>query len=752
MPTFYVNPHAKESREQQYRDYLDLKEAKNIDDARRFLPEFYQPRFNAARNNAASAKIEPEKLDAEAVIDAVEITCGDLDKNTFAFAETMGKDNPIETERAVMVDWRLALTVDQARIERIFLKDIQIQFRLSVAEAELGVKIEQGLKHYKDGALDHDIYQNALKRMGEVVLAKPDNYVLLHRIGLIYLYVPEFFNAAKAEDYLRRAFAAAENEDDALALPLLQVLYGDTLKFDKALNIAVADSCFHASVACYVQGKFRESAELALKAVDLSPLHHEAQFLAAKSLAASGDESEAVKHLKPLITKEPFYAFKTAVDADLIPKASILKLLSELRDDAVEKVQKKLKKCRADVLPESDAVMVIADLDRRLEMRLSYLNARGVMDELMRERQWKVLPTTFKLQKTLSGHSLRINSMAFSPNGATLAAASWKTTITDTKTGEEVQTFTSGSARTYVYAVAFSPNGKLLVTGSSDRTVKMWDVATGAELRTLTGHTQAVNSVAFSPDGKLLATGSTDKTVRVWDVEKGKELRRFVGHKHTVNMVAFSPDGKSIASASADKTVRIWDVQNRRKPKALTGHTHNVTSLAFSPNGEVLVSGGWDKTARLWNVGSSKELNVFGGHESGVEAVSFSRDGKTLTSTSYNRMNKQCQIKLWDMGTGAEIDKTDGKFYAVTFSPDGSGLAVATGEKTIKLSTSPLLSIESFIDLERKFKEGAEVLDRRSGKQRVDRRKVNIPVATERRKGPRPQRRKEGSVDDVPFA
>ena len=269
--------------------------------------------------------------------------------------------------------------------------------------------------------------------------------------------------------------------------------------------------------------------------------------------------------------------------------------------------------------------------------------------------------TQDNLIATLEGHTSSVNSVAFSPNGATLASGGDRIKLWDVATRTNITTLEGHTG--WVSSVAFSPDGAMLAFSEGYNTVKLWDVATRTNITTLEGHTGWVSSVAFSPDGAMLASGGGDRTVKLWDVATRTNIATLEGHTGWVSSVAFSPDGATLASGEGDgSTVKLWDVATREDIATLYGSG----PVAFSPDGAMLAFREEYNTIKLWDVATRTNIAALEGHTSTVLSVSFSIDGAMLASGSYD-----ATIRLWDVATGRNIDTLFGgeKFTRCRFHP-----------------------------------------------------------------------------------
>lgn len=122
-----------------------------------------------------------------------------------------------------------------------------------------------------------------------------------------------------------------------------------------------------------------------------------------------------------------------------------------------------------------------------------------------------------------------------------------------------------------VRSVEFSPDGTTIATASFENEVTFWEAGSGQKLFNMPGRV-----ARYSPDGKRVAVGAGGGMLKILDASTGKELLNFTGHISTVTSVDFSPDGKYLASVGPDGTARVWD--------AVTGEALRVYTSSSGPS------------------------------------------------------------------------------------------------------------------------------------------------------------------------
>jgi WD40 repeat protein len=290
-----------------------------------------------------------------------------------------------------------------------------------------------------------------------------------------------------------------------------------------------------------------------------------------------------------------------------------------------------------------------------------------------------------------------------------------------------------------VLSAAFSPDGKRVVTASQDGTARVWDRATGRELLQLKCPS-GLGSACFSPDGKRILTvtarqrytdnadafhpgrtftsgnrevklpnpevdppelqdvfgggsgghfgrsNNPDRALAsVWDAETGKHLATL--SRSLLELLAegcgpqhgtFSPDGKQVVLGFARGTGSAWTapVWDPAANKVLFTLRDGYGPTSFSPDGrQILCVNG--KLARLHDGATGAERAVLRGHEGAIRSAHFSADGKRVITASEDRT-----IRLWDTTTGEQVGCFRGHTRGVTCAvlrADGAQV-ISTGE------------------------------------------------------------------------
>jgi len=265
--------------------------------------------------------------------------------------------------------------------------------------------------------------------------------------------------------------------------------------------------------------------------------------------------------------------------------------------------------------------------------------------DLLAKRERRTIPTGVYWDP-----GFQFGRMSLSPDGKWVAAGMytggpWMPQVWDMVTGQKLHIF-KGEHGDQIFSVAFSPDGQTLASGSRDGSIKLWNMATGEIRRTVLSHRAGVRFVglAFSPDGQSLASVDDGLgTVKVWEVSTGVQRLVCTHGRERVVGVAFSPDGKLLASGGGndkDKigTVKLWDAATGTELATLAGHQALVTSVSFSPNSQLVASSSHDGTIRLWNAQSGKLQKAFVLSEGFgcIGDVVFSSDGRHLATANGN--------------------------------------------------------------------------------------------------------------------
>ena len=257
-----------------------------------------------------------------------------------------------------------------------------------------------------------------------------------------------------------------------------------------------------------------------------------------------------------------------------------------------------------------------------------------------------------------------------------------------------------------VRSVAYAPDGLTLASCGQDRTVRLWDLATRHPRLTwgdawrvsplgpdgpISYETTSYEAVAFAPDGEMLAVGRADGGLQFFR-PGDKEFSLFLGpyHSQGIRALTFAPDGRTLVSASWDGRAILWTPvrvghrTNKTRPRVTLEAGSPVTALAYAPDGKRFALGLYDGTIWVCQPMTGQKVAEVSAGRDGVFALAFAPDGRTLASADGSGT-----ICLWDVAKKkrerAKWRGHDRVVYALAFTPDGAVLASGGADAAVKL-------------------------------------------------------------------
>ena len=242
-----------------------------------------------------------------------------------------------------------------------------------------------------------------------------------------------------------------------------------------------------------------------------------------------------------------------------------------------------------------------------------------------------------------------------------------------------------------VVSVCFSPDGLLLAAATLDGKVYVYDMMTGRCMYTWGMKTEGGERFAFNQQGTQLACAEWGTTLRVYDMGTGKQVHA-MHCSNNLRCVACSPDGKYWVSGDVKGGIIVWDAVTGSRVTAMTTGS-KLWSLSFSCRNCVLAAGCEDGKVRLYDAKSVSVgcplLHTFDPHPSGTACTTVRFSPVTEGLLTVGVLDNE--VTLWDVSTPQQPQLkhtlTGSKFRlrGASFSSDGTQLATADSDKTVKL-------------------------------------------------------------------
>lgn len=242
--------------------------------------------------------------------------------------------------------------------------------------------------------------------------------------------------------------------------------------------------------------------------------------------------------------------------------------------------------------------------------------------------------------------------VAWHPAGRTVAAFADEPAVhlLDARTGHSQAQLATGDAD--VFGVAFSPDGATLAAACRDGTVWVWRMAgevspprptgrtggaTPAEdevrvphlIHRLRLHAGLITALAFHPDSSHLLTAGKDGVARLTNLRTGAPQGEPMVHTDAIEEARFDCAGTRVVTASHDGTARVWNAVSGDPMGPPLRPSGGLRRAQFSPDGRFVLTRNPD-AIQVWDAGTGTLIVPRFATAKPVAGAGFSADSQRL--------------------------------------------------------------------------------------------------------------------------
>ncbi len=287
----------------------------------------------------------------------------------------------------------------------------------------------------------------------------------------------------------------------------------------------------------------------------------------------------------------------------------------------------------------------------------------------------------------VDGRSVRIHSLAFSPDGMRLAVGTsgQQVSVLDVTTQTVVRDLRT--AGVWIQDLEFSDDGKLLAAAMHDGgNVELWTDLKPETHRAIHVSEHTIRSLTISADNHLIAViggpsyGQDRGELSLIDSETGALIAQQKSEWTRGWGLAFSKDGQFLFNPYQSPGVDILAVDDLAKVDQVRYDGQSkMDPIALTRDGQLVVAGGTHGELVGWHVDSRQRFRTWPGHADQVMALAMDPDKQRMITCAYDGF-----VKCWDLRAPVETRVLSGLPYfnqQLNFSPNGDTVYIVGGDE-----------------------------------------------------------------------